>query len=757
LKRKEKRKRFLGAFMASVCAVTLIWSPQEKTENVSEVYGYDDSMVKVDYQKEDINEIPDKYNTGTYADMTVFDSEGLKIIAQNNKGERCSISLKGSLDPTTLYIDLSLAANQELTGEVVVSGYDFSNYFIRTQHEDKLTHNLIISFNNCKFGNVQNAFPDSSLLLKFYNCSFYNFKGSNAYFERCAFGGKPNDGLNPIRNVEVNSCYFSDFNYYSTAGDHVDGTQIYGYADILRDEDNNPILDENGKRQYINPLDTTNILFDNCRFEIPNIVYEKTPDVTPTTINACVMVQVQFSNGYNIRVKNSILNGGADTIFSRAVGDGTLTDIEFENIKIGAGRYHNVLHFDGVEPDTQFKNLSGVDSLYIGSVFKKDGKINLSITNDTGKERLLRIVTDRFTEQREIKAGPTAKTLNTEGYMTFDDMPFDQIISLDDDCKYVICYDVTDPNNVKQIRFVNYSGKDVYVSKYDIPKSDIILSGECGFNHNKNDDVTFTLSSDYVLTISGTGKMENYHSAYLPPWEDYKDFIKEVRIEDGVTTVGGFSLYYCFALEKVVLADSVKQILGKAFRNCIELKYINIADDVVVEDGAFEGAFTYLYHPYVEEGGDSSGDGKETDSGNVSHKDSKSDDKDTSDTLKSGLKAGDIIKDKKTGFVYKVIKVKKVSVLKLIKITKKRKKVTIKSKVKINGMKFKVTTIGKGAFKKNKKLKKLVIAKGIKKINKGAFKGCKKLKKVIVKNKKFTKKYLRKVGLKKKVKVSKKK
>ena len=67
-----------------------------------------------------------------------------------------------------------------------------------------------------------------------------------------------------------------------------------------------------------------------------------------------------------------------------------------------------------------------------------------------------------------------------------------------------------------------------------------------------------------------------------------------------------------------------------------------------------------------------------------------------------------------------------------------------------------VTSIAKNACRYNKKVKTIYIDKGVKKILKGAFKKCKKLRKIVVKNKKFTKKYLSKRGLSKKVKVIKK-
>ena len=85
----------------------------------------------------------------------------------------------------------------------------------------------------------------------------------------------------------------------------------------------------------------------------------------------------------------------------------------------------------------------------------------------------------------------------------------------------------------------------------------------------------------------------------------------------------------------------------------------------------------------------------------------------------------------------------------------KVKNITIKGTVKINGVKYKVTSIGKKAFAKAKKLKKINIkSKFIKKIAKGAFK--KTSKKLVVKvpkkQKKAYKKLIKKAGFKGKVK-----
>lgn len=73
----------------------------------------------------------------------------------------------------------------------------------------------------------------------------------------------------------------------------------------------------------------------------------------------------------------------------------------------------------------------------------------------------------------------------------------------------------------------------------------------------------------------------------------------------------------------------------------------------------------------------------------------------------------------------------------------KAKSVTISDTVVIDGLKYKVTSIKAKAFMNNKKLKKVVIGKNVKKIGAKAFFGCSNLKKVIIKSKK-----LKKVGKK---------
>ena len=77
---------------------------------------------------------------------------------------------------------------------------------------------------------------------------------------------------------------------------------------------------------------------------------------------------------------------------------------------------------------------------------------------------------------------------------------------------------------------------------------------------------------------------------------------------------------------------------------------------------------------------------------------------------------------------YKVTKSDaKKGTVEVTKVKAKKTKVTIPKTVKISGYTFKVTSIGKNAFKNNKKVKKITVGDNVKTIGSNAFYGCKKL------------------------------
>ena len=84
-------------------------------------------------------------------------------------------------------------------------------------------------------------------------------------------------------------------------------------------------------------------------------------------------------------------------------------------------------------------------------------------------------------------------------------------------------------------------------------------SGKCG------DNVTWTLSNDGTLTISGKGKMYEPKYYGYTPWEAHKNLIVNVVIEEGVENVfsGAFSQHK--NLKTVSLPSTLKSIGGEAF------------------------------------------------------------------------------------------------------------------------------------------------------------------------------------------------
>ena len=105
-------------------------------------------------------------------------------------------------------------------------------------------------------------------------------------------------------------------------------------------------------------------------------------------------------------------------------------------------------------------------------------------------------------------------------------------------------------------------------------------SGECG------DNLTWTLDGG-TLTISGTGDMTDYNID-LATWYDYKNSIKSVIIENGVTSIGDWAFSDCVSLTSVTIPDSVTSIGGGAFNWCENLTSVTIPDSVMsIGDEAF--------------------------------------------------------------------------------------------------------------------------------------------------------------------------
>ena len=497
----------------------------------------------IKYTNADIYIMPDKYNTGAKG----------TLVASGLANKIGPIQFAAGNNGTTNVLDFYYR-NGDIEGEVVIENIDFSEYNTNLFNDANVERNIKIIFNNCKFKSFSgNRTGVSTISFVFNNCSFVSFSGSNAIFNKCSFAGSYSDGMNPFVNVEVNDCYIYDRSSSDTAGagKHTDGTQIYGYTGY----------------------DTKNISYNNCRFELPAInMGEDT-----AYINAPLMLQTEYSNGYNITFSDCTINGGGYSIYAHACKGTSIDDILFKNIAVGGTMRFGVIYPD-LDDNVVLENIYGTKDLYVGSVWKDSNGTHVSVTNDTLIDKMIAIYTDKGIFTEKISACPSVDSATS-----FWEYPFDVDVVIPYDCKYVVCYDVSTENNIKQIRFVNWTNGEVIISKtnkeklssYSIYNENVVLlEGSCGKN------VNFSLTADGILTIFGSGDCENYHSAKLPPWQDYKEYINKIVVKEGVTRIGNQSFRGCKNLSEVILSEGFLTIGGRAFEGCSFIMSITIPTSI---------------------------------------------------------------------------------------------------------------------------------------------------------------------------------
>ncbi len=103
------------------------------------------------------------------------------------------------------------------------------------------------------------------------------------------------------------------------------------------------------------------------------------------------------------------------------------------------------------------------------------------------------------------------------------------------------------------------------------------VGGTCG------PALTWTLDDAGVLTISGTGEMDDYYysiftEGYDTPWYDLRDSITSVVIGPGVTVIGQCAFAACKNLTGVSIPDSVTVIRRAVFYKCTSLEAVVLPD-----------------------------------------------------------------------------------------------------------------------------------------------------------------------------------
>ena len=112
----------------------------------------------------------------------------------------------------------------------------------------------------------------------------------------------------------------------------------------------------------------------------------------------------------------------------------------------------------------------------------------------------------------------------------------------------------------------------------------VVGSGDCGKN---GDNVTWKLTSEGTLTISGTGDMADFEWDGTP-WYSVSSQVKSVVIKDGVTSIGDCAFGGCISLTSVSIPDGVISIGFAAFESCSLLTGVTIPNSVTgIGDYAF--------------------------------------------------------------------------------------------------------------------------------------------------------------------------
>lgn len=615
-----------------------------------------------------------------------------------------------------------LSANIQNTYGTVYENVDFSDVVVTLNK----TGIQSCTFRNCFFGaessynvNIGTGWTDENVSVTFENCTFTNgtsasignAKGATVSFDKCLFYGVGGDAQKAYTDSTFTNCYFHSIG--STSGAHADGLQASG--------------------------DVSNLVIRNCRFN--GVSYGE------YITNACIFLTETTASGVknNITIEDVYLTGGNYSLYfnhDNTVENPTFT---FNNINIGNAAQYGM--FNAEESSDVVKaslndEVKAIDSLHVSSVYTEDEKTSIIVSNYTGESRELLVITEDGSYITSIVACPNYT--NGMTYSSLAEFPFDLSVDIEGSPEYIICYDVTDEANPKQLRFVSNTSNPVMVdidasllAANEIQNSGSLLANPnntttipgSGANGSESNDSTdgnieftanidswfevkipnsynltnlsneleFTAEGDIagsktlsittdesivlkntnedelvatlnmaktsftfaelkdianssivievenlpagrfvgempiyisiidaeesipdgvitgqinetvnyrlengIFTISGTGGMSDYYYTY----ENYRDQIVTVVIEDGVDCVGLSSFQDCPNLETIYLGSDVQLIKGYAFKRSTNLKSVYMPTSVVeVYNGAFasNNTNTTIYYAGTEE------------------------------------------------------------------------------------------------------------------------------------------------------------
>lgn len=111
-------------------------------------------------------------------------------------------------------------------------------------------------------------------------------------------------------------------------------------------------------------------------------------------------------------------------------------------------------------------------------------------------------------------------------------------------------------------------------------------------------ELTWTLTEDGVLTITGEGPMPDYRdggTSETPPWYPHVNRISSLTIGEGVTRIGDYAFMLCSFVTEVVIPESVTSMGDWAFHDCSSLEIVSFEEGsklITIKDGYKDGGNT---------------------------------------------------------------------------------------------------------------------------------------------------------------------
>ena len=120
-----------------------------------------------------------------------------------------------------------------------------------------------------------------------------------------------------------------------------------------------------------------------------------------------------------------------------------------------------------------------------------------------------------------------------------------------------------------------------------LAEEDILAQGTCGAEADGS-NVTWVLTTDGTMILSGTGAVAAYDDRKDAPWGGYNDQILGLEVQKGITSVSGFG--YCRNLREVSLPEGLISLGKSAFLSCAQIQEIRLPKSLkTLGDGALAG------------------------------------------------------------------------------------------------------------------------------------------------------------------------